>query len=114
MMDSAGFAKQADHLGTLGNVPGSGDVEEGLGREHPETLTSMNNLASTYWKQGKSSEAEVLEVEVLEVRKKVLGPEHPNTSMSISNLASTYWKQGISNEAVLAGVVVELGKALAN
>ncbi|KAL4934882.1 hypothetical protein BDV06DRAFT_217819 [Aspergillus oleicola] len=32
-----------------------------LGPEHPDTLTSMANLASTYWNQGRSKEAEELE-----------------------------------------------------
>jgi Tetratricopeptide repeat len=29
--------------------------------EHPDTLTSMGNLASTYWNQGQWAEAEELE-----------------------------------------------------
>jgi hypothetical protein len=33
-----------------------------LGDEHPDALTSMGNLASTYWKQGRWKEAEELEV----------------------------------------------------
>jgi len=31
-----------------------------LGEEHPDSLTSMNNLASTYWNQGRFKEAEEL------------------------------------------------------
>ncbi|KAL2859126.1 tetratricopeptide repeat protein, partial [Aspergillus lucknowensis] len=50
-----------------------------LGPEHPDTLTSMANLASTYWNQGQWKEAEELEVQVMETRKHVLGPEHPDT-----------------------------------
>jgi malate/lactate dehydrogenase len=62
-----------------------------LGPEHPKTLTSMTNLASTYSNQGRWAEAEKLEVQVMETRKTVLGPEHPDTLISISNLASIYW-----------------------
>ena len=40
-----------------------------LGEEHPDTLTSMGNLASTYRNQGKWKEAEALEVVVMEKRK---------------------------------------------
>lgn len=65
-----------------------------LGQEHPDTLISMANLASTYRNQGRWKEAEVLEVQVLEIRKGVLGPEHPHTLISMSNLASTYRNQG--------------------
>ncbi|KAI4260743.1 MAG: hypothetical protein LQ352_000135 [Teloschistes flavicans] len=58
-----------------------------LGEEHPSTLTSMANLASTYWNQGRWKEAEELEVQVMEIRKRVLGDEHPDTLNSINNLA---------------------------
>ena len=37
-----------------------------LGAEHPHTLCSMSNLASTYRSQGKWNKAEQLEVQVLE------------------------------------------------
>ncbi|OCK98037.1 uncharacterized protein K441DRAFT_654944 [Cenococcum geophilum 1.58] len=33
-----------------------------LGSEHPDTLTSIGNLASTFWNQGWRKEAEELEV----------------------------------------------------
>ncbi|KAI1116993.1 P-loop containing nucleoside triphosphate hydrolase protein [Nemania sp. NC0429] len=72
-----------------------------LGPEHPDTLTSMDNLASTYWNQGRWKEAELLEVQVLEIRKTVLGPKHPDTLTSMANLASTYWNQGRLKEAEL-------------
>jgi Tetratricopeptide repeat len=42
-----------------------------LGAEHPDTLTSMANLASTYSDQGRWKEAEDLEVQVIETRKRV-------------------------------------------
>ena len=50
-----------------------------LGEEHPNTLTSMGNLASTYRQQGRSKEAEELEVRVMETRKRVLGEEQLNS-----------------------------------
>ena len=43
-----------------------------LGTEHPDTLTSMGNLASTYWNQGRWNEAEQLEVQVMDMSKKLL------------------------------------------
>ncbi|TFK38836.1 P-loop containing nucleoside triphosphate hydrolase protein, partial [Crucibulum laeve] len=66
---------------------------------HPDTLTSMGNLAATYWKQGKWTKAEKLEVEVMEKRQQLLGPAHPDTLTSIANLAATYSNQGKWNEA---------------
>ncbi|KAF1951016.1 hypothetical protein CC80DRAFT_425467, partial [Byssothecium circinans] len=41
-----------------------------LGDEHPSTLTSMANLALTYGDQGRWKEAEELEVQVMETRKR--------------------------------------------
>jgi len=70
-----------------------------LGDEHPKTLTSIGNLALTYWNQGRWKEAETLEIQVMETRKKVLGDEHPETLTSIGNLASTYGNQGRWKEA---------------
>ena len=66
-----------------------------LGREHPDTLASMGNLASIYWRQGQLQwkEAEELEVQVMETTKRILGQEHPSTLISMGNLASTYWDQ---------------------
>jgi len=61
-----------------------------LGQEHPDTLTSIGNLASTFWNQGRWKEAEDLEVQVIETSKRVLGQENPSTLSSIGNLASTY------------------------
>jgi hypothetical protein len=61
--------------------------------EHPDTLTSMANLASTYRNQGRWKEAEELEVQVMETSLRVLGAEHPDTLTSIANLASTYKNQ---------------------
>jgi hypothetical protein len=70
-----------------------------LGEEHPSTLTSMDNLASTYSNQGRWKEAEELEVQVIERSSRVLGEEHPSTLTSMANLASTYRNQGRWKEA---------------
>jgi hypothetical protein len=58
-----------------------------LGQEHPDTLTSMGNLASTYKNQGRWKEAEELNVQMMETRKRVLGQEHPDTLVNMNNLA---------------------------
>jgi hypothetical protein len=60
-----------------------------LGAEHPDTLTYMGNLASTYRNQRRWNEAEQLDVQVMDMRKKLLGAEHPDTLTSVGNLAST-------------------------
>jgi Tetratricopeptide repeat len=65
-----------------------------LGGDHPDTLTSMANLASTLWNQGRWEAAEELEVQVMETRKKKLGADHPSTPTSMKNLAFTWKEQG--------------------
>ena len=61
--------------------------ERVLGVEHPDTLTSMANLALAFWNQRRWNEAEELEVQVMETEKRVLGAEHPSTLTSMANLA---------------------------
>nr|XP_036584474.1 Kinesin light chain 5 [Colletotrichum truncatum]KAF6793992.1 Kinesin light chain 5 [Colletotrichum truncatum] len=73
--------------------------EEYLGHKHPSTLTSIANLASTFWNQGRWKEAEELFVRVMETSLRVLGEEHPSTLTSMANLASTFRNQGRWKEA---------------
>jgi hypothetical protein len=65
-----------------------------FGADHPDTLKSMGNLASTYRNQGRWDAAEELEVQVMENRKKKLGADHSDTLTSMANLACTYQIQG--------------------
>ncbi|KAF8241450.1 hypothetical protein K440DRAFT_680229 [Wilcoxina mikolae CBS 423.85] len=67
----------------------------------------MANLASTYRSQERWKEAEVLQVQVMETRKRVLGQEHPDTLTNLANLAYTYKSQGRINEAIALMVKVE-------
>ena len=45
------------------------------------------------------NEAEQLEIQVMDMRKKLLVAEHPDTLTSMGNLASTYTNLGRWNEA---------------
>jgi hypothetical protein len=65
-----------------------------LGEEHPDTLTSMNNLAATLHAQGDLPGARALQEIVLKVWHWVLGEEHPGTLTSMNNLAQTLQAQG--------------------
>jgi tetratricopeptide (TPR) repeat protein len=64
--------------------------EKVLGPEHPETATSLNNLAGLYDATGAYAVAEPLYRRALAIREKALGPEHPDTANSLSNLADLY------------------------
>jgi tetratricopeptide (TPR) repeat protein len=70
-----------------------------LGPEHPDTLRSMNRLASILLDEGHLAEAEKLSRETLELRRRVLGPEHPDTLLSMNNLATTLGDEGHDAEA---------------
>lgn len=68
--------------------------------DHPDTMTSMAILASTYRNQGRWEEAEKLEVQVMETRKTKLGEDHPDTLTSMANLAYTFRDRGRPREAL--------------
>ena len=70
------------------------NAEQTLGKEHPETLNSVNNLAVLYQAQGRYALAEPLLKRALEARTRVLGKEHPSTLISVNNLGFLYQAQG--------------------
>ncbi|KAJ4305590.1 hypothetical protein N0V90_001121 [Kalmusia sp. IMI 367209] len=70
-----------------------------LGHEHPDTLASMNNLASALDDQGKYGEAEVIARKTLALRKIVLGPKHLDTLQSMNLLAVVLSNNGMLKEA---------------
>ncbi|KAK8028960.1 hypothetical protein PG991_006016 [Apiospora marii] len=70
-----------------------------LGRGHPSTLASMNNLALVLDSQGKYAEAEEMHRQTLALKGTVLGREHPDTLDSMNNLALVLNSQGKYSEA---------------
>jgi len=62
----------------------------------PELLARMGMY---YLEQVQSDKAEVLNLQVSELRKDVLGERHPDTIRAMANLASTWWQQGRSDKA---------------
>jgi tetratricopeptide (TPR) repeat protein len=61
--------------------------EHTLGKEHPDTLTSVNNLAILLQRKGDYAGAEALQRRALEAQERTLGKEHPDTLRSMHNLA---------------------------
>jgi eukaryotic-like serine/threonine-protein kinase len=83
-----------------------------LGRDHPATLGSSNNLAISYWDQGRYADAVKLHEETLALRKAKLAPDHPDTLKSMNNLAVSYQMLGRYAEALkLNEETLELMKA---
>jgi len=71
-----------------------------LGPEHPDTLTSRNNLASAYQAAGRRTDALPLFERTLTEYERLLGPEHPDTLTSRNNLASAYQAAGRRTDAL--------------
>lgn len=71
-----------------------------LGEDHPDTLMSINNLAGTYWRQGRWKEVEKLQVEVMKKSKQALGEAHQDTLTSMNHLAFTYRALGRQKSAL--------------
>ncbi len=65
-----------------------------FGPSHPNTLTSMNNLAAMLRVMGNNIEAKALLELVLGIRQKIFGLEHPDTMSSMESFASTLHSMG--------------------
>ena len=61
-----------------------------MGKDHPHTAQSLNNLASLYYKSNRYSEAETLYIQSLAIREQHLGANHLQTATSLNNLALVY------------------------
>jgi hypothetical protein len=71
------------------------------GDDHPETLTSRNNLASAYHAAGQLDRAIPLFERTLKAREVQLGDDHPDTLTSRNNLAAAYQSAGKRELALL-------------
>ena len=75
-------------------------LDETLGPDHPDTLTSRGNLADAYWYVGRPDQTIDLHKKILADCLRVLGPDHPHTLASRNNLASAYRSAGKLGEAI--------------
>ncbi len=73
--------------------------EKVLGFEHPDTLTSIGNLALMLYDQRKYQESEEMNRQALKGKEKAFGVDHPSTLISVSNLASILRHQGKYKES---------------
>ncbi|KAI9768501.1 MAG: hypothetical protein M1840_004911 [Geoglossum simile] len=74
--------------------------QEMLGNEHPYTLSSVANLASSYGDLGRNQEAMEMREKALELSRRTLGNQHPNTLKVMAGLAISYDDLGRRREAV--------------
>ncbi len=68
--------------------------ERRLGKEHPDTLTDVNNLAELYRIQGRYGEAEPLYKRALQAFERLYGKDNPKTLTVLNNLAGLYGDKG--------------------
>jgi len=68
-----------------------------LGDRHPDTATSLNNLAALYKSMGQYDRALPLFESAVSLFEELLGHEHPNTKVVQGNLRSLREKMGIEN-----------------
>jgi tetratricopeptide (TPR) repeat protein len=73
--------------------------EKVLGPEHPDTATTLHQMAHLYQEQGKYEQAETFHQRELTIRDKVFGPEHPDTAHSLFCMAGLYREQGKYEQA---------------
>ena len=65
-------------------------LRQDRGPTHPDTLSSLNNLAATYLEMGRPADALPLFEEILREQQVQRGPDHPETLGAMNNLAATY------------------------
>jgi tetratricopeptide (TPR) repeat protein len=73
--------------------------EKVLGPEHPDTATSLNNLACLVRDMGLREEAEPLFRRAIAIGEKILGGEHPDVATRWSNLACLLRDAGRTDDA---------------
>jgi len=73
--------------------------EQQVGPDHPDTATSLNNLANLYWNQGKDEQAEPLYQRALSIDERTLGLQHPHTQTIRANYARLLRTMGHDAEA---------------
>ena len=71
-----------------------------LGENHPDTISAMNNLATTLNDLGKYEESLELKKQVLEKRTEILGENHPDTIGAVNKVAWTYYCMGKFQEGL--------------
>ena len=76
------------------------DRVQAFGPDHPDTLTSRNDLATAYRDAGRLDRAVPLYERNLADRERVLGETHPDTLASRNSLAFVYRSEGRLDQAV--------------
>ena len=74
--------------------------EKVLGKEHPSTANSYNNIGTVYSDMGDYDKALEYYFKDLAISEKVLGKEHPDTATSYNNIGTVYSDKGDYDKAL--------------
>ena len=83
----------------MSSLPSPQQIQSSPRRDHPDTGTSLNNLAEVYRLQRNYTAAEPLYKEALKVKERAHNPHDPNISATLNNLALLYLAQGNDSAA---------------
>jgi tetratricopeptide (TPR) repeat protein len=72
-----------------------------LGEEHPDRMSTLNNLAAVYRELGMFKEADAITLKDIEVSVRLLGEEHPNTITAIANMGNGLRARKRCDEAIV-------------
>lgn len=67
--------------------------ESVLGKDHPDTATTYNNIAGVYYAQGDYASALEWYSKALHVNESILGQNHPDTVTTYNNIATVHYAQ---------------------
>ncbi|MCJ1261664.1 hypothetical protein MMC22_001530 [Lobaria immixta] len=86
------------------------ETMKSLPNDDPSLLDSMDNLGTTFDHLGRWKEAVELQMQVVEIRKRVLGIEHPKTLDSMHSLALNFHHQARYKESEKLNMqILEIG-----
>jgi tetratricopeptide (TPR) repeat protein len=74
--------------------------EKILGKYHPFTLNTVNNMAVLFDKQGQNEKALEWYGRALDGKEKILGKDHPFTLNTVHNMAGVFYNQGQYEKAL--------------
>jgi tetratricopeptide (TPR) repeat protein len=85
----------------------------GLGEDHPQTVTPVNNLAVAHSLRGEFAQARKLFEQAIELRRRALGDDHNGLLTPLNNLGVVLWHEGEHAKArALFEKVAELRRQL--
>ena len=74
--------------------------EKILGKGHPDTLGTVQNIAIVFWNKGEYDKALKWYQRALDGKEKVLGKDHIDTLLTVQNMAIVFWNKGEYDKAL--------------